>query len=216
MSNNPSFEKNKILFYLSILGKEYRKLSKNKIQIILVGGASIIVRYSFRINSYDLDGLFAPLSDALKQAIHTVADQYNLPSNWLNDDFKYTNSYSINIIYYSEYFKTFSNVLEVRIINPTHLIAMKLVSFRKYKNDLSDVVGVLLEEENRGHSITKEDVITALKELYGENYHQIVNDEALKTIDYLFISKIRWKELIDDYKDKDESSLVASLNILRN
>lgn len=45
--------------------------------------------------------------------------------------------------------------------------AMKLLSGRKYKNDLSDVVGILMSHEEKGDSITMERIRNAVIALYG-------------------------------------------------
>ena len=45
--------------------------------------------------------------------------------------------------------------------------AMKLCSGRKYKNDLSDIIGVLYEHEKRGAPLTMEDIDRAVCNLYG-------------------------------------------------
>ena len=34
-----------------------------------------------------------------------------------------------------------------------NLVAMKLMAGRKYKNDLSDIVGIIIEQENKGKTI---------------------------------------------------------------
>ena len=51
----------------------------------------------------------------------------------------------------------------MRTIKDEYLIAMKLVSFRTYKHDLSDIIGVLQENQ----SITLEDIEVAFINLYG-------------------------------------------------
>lgn len=48
-----------------------------------------------------------------------------------------------------------------------YLIAMKLRSGRKYKNDLSDIIGILAEHENRGNPISGDRIDTAVCNLYG-------------------------------------------------
>ena len=47
------------------------------------------------------------------------------------------------MIEHSTYYKTFSNILTIRTITAEYMIAMKLMAGRKYKNDLSDIIGVL-------------------------------------------------------------------------
>lgn len=195
MSRDFYLDRQNIDFYLTALGKEYKKLSKNPVQIVLVGGGAIFIRYSFRIMSLDLDGLLYPYkSDALKHAIHIVADKYNIPSGWLNDDFIKTNSYSKNIFIYSEYYKTYSNLIEVRLIDPIHLLAMKLKSFRSYKRDQSDIIGILLEEKEKNNIISKDDIIKAYKELYDEN----LSNESLLFLDHLYARNNEWKKIIHD------------------
>jgi len=44
---------------------------------------------------------------------------------------------------------------------------MKLRSGRKYKNDLSDIIGILSEHEKLGEPITMESIDTAVTNLYG-------------------------------------------------
>ena len=48
-----------------------------------------------------------------------------------------------------------------------YLIAMKLLAFRQYKNDLSDNVGILNEHEKRGDPISFERIEKAVIDLYG-------------------------------------------------
>ena len=55
----------------------------------------------------------------------------------------------------------------IRTISAEYLIAMKLRSGRQYKNDLSDVLGILAEHEKRGEAITMEQIRRAVEELYG-------------------------------------------------
>lgn len=44
---------------------------------------------------------------------------------------------------------------------------MKLRSGRKYKNDLSDIIGILAEHENRGNPISGDRIDMAVHDLYG-------------------------------------------------
>jgi hypothetical protein len=58
-------------------------------------------------------------------------------------------------------------VLTVRTISAEYLIAMKLMSGRRYKNDLSDIAGILWEHQKNGSPITNEAVENAVTVLYG-------------------------------------------------
>lgn len=160
--------KDNLDFYLSELAKEYRKLcgKTNPAEIILVGGASILINYNFRKTTEDVDAIIGA-SSAIKDAAHRVSDKYGLKSDWFNSDFEYTKSYSDELILYSKYYKTYSNVIHFRTVSGEYLLAMKLMSNRKYKNDRSDIVGIIKSERQSGNYIKIEDIKKALNELYG-------------------------------------------------
>ena len=156
--------------YLKELAKEFRKLNGTKMpaEIILIGGAAILANYGFREMTYDIDAVILA-SSAMKEAINRVGDRLNLPTGWLNMDFKNTKSFSDKLLEVSVYYKTFSNILTIRTVSAEYLIAMKLMSGRRYKNDLSDIAGILWEHQKNGKPITKEAVNKAVELLYGDD-----------------------------------------------
>ena len=167
MSIETPFTKANLETYLKEVAIEYRKHCGGRtIEMILVGGASVLVNYGFRESTYDIDAEY--MSDsALKDAIILVGDRFGLPAGWLNTDFKKTASYSPKIREYSEYYKTFSKVLEIRTIRAEYLVAMKLVSGRRYKKDLSDVIGILYEQQRAGKPLNYTMIDDAIADLYG-------------------------------------------------
>lgn len=201
-------QKDTINTYLKELSKEFKKITGRKVhaELIIVGGGSVLLNYDFRMNSIDIDG-FNNCKDAIKDASKIIADKYNLSEQWLNDDFKKTPSFSKNLRQYSSYYKTFSNVLEVRTINREYLIAMKMVSGRKYKNDLSDIIGILYSHYNRNDEITYQQIENAIINLYG-GFNNIEND----VIEFVKKS-IKDKSFIDSYnvQKQAEKSLKESL-----
>lgn len=162
------FTKENIDAYLKDVAKEYRKLIGKGMpaEIVLIGGASVLVNYGFREMTTDVDALIRATS-SMKDAINRVGDHYGLPYGWLNQDFTKTDSYSPNLAEHSAFYKTYSNVLTVRTVSAEYLIAMKLRSGRQYKSDLSDVLGILAEHEKRKMPITMERIRTAVTDLYG-------------------------------------------------
>ena len=166
--DNKPFTKVDIENYLKELGKELKKRGHGTpMEIILVGGASILVNYDFRLSSYDIDAYYAKAS-IMKECINAVGDKFGLPNGWVNDDFMKTSSFTPKIIEYSKYYQKFSGVLTVRTIKAEYLVAMKLVSGRKYKKDLSDVAGIIYEQQLAGAPITYEMIDRAVVELYGD------------------------------------------------
>ena len=148
MSADKPFTKENLDSCLKELAKEFRKKNGAGVptEIILVGGASILINYGFREMTYDMDAIIRSPS-VMKDAINTVGDRLRLPVGWLNTDFVNTDSYTTRLIEHSQYYKTFSNILQIRTVSSEYLVAMKLMAGRQYKNDLSDIVCVLIEHE---------------------------------------------------------------------
>lgn len=166
--NYEVFTKENLSMYLSELSKEYKRLGGRRmpVEIILIGGAAIIESYGFREMTTDIDAVLPSVS-IMKEAINHVGDRFGLPNGWLNADFTHTDSYSHRIGEFSRPYRTFNQVLNVRVVTGEYLIAMKLRSGRKYKNDLSDVVGILAEHARSGNPIEYFQIDTAVRNLYG-------------------------------------------------
>jgi len=169
MSYDISFTKENLDTYLKELAKTFRKLNGKTMpaEIILIGGASILVNYGFREMTNDLDAIIHATS-VMKDAINIVGDKFQLPNGWLNTDFTRTKSYSDKLTQVSVYYKTYSNILTIRTVAAEYLIAMKLVAGRQYKFDVSDIAGILWEHQKSGNPIPYEAVDRAVTELYGD------------------------------------------------
>lgn len=163
-----NFTKDNLDMYLKELAKEFRKLNGKSMpaEIVLVGGAAILTNYGFRQMTTDIDAIIHA-SSVMKDAINRVRDKYDLPVGWINTDFMKTGSYSPKLDEFSIYYKTFSGILTVRTISAEYLIAMKLRSGRKYKNDLSDIIGILSEHDKKNDPISMESINLAVNNLYG-------------------------------------------------
>lgn len=161
MSSDGRFEftKENIDTYLKEVAKEYRKLVGKGMpaEIIILGGGSVLINYGFREMTTDIDAIINAAS-GMKDAINRVGDRYNLPNGWLNADFRRTESFSSRLVQFSEYYRTYSNVVTIRTVSAEYLIAMKLRSGRRYKHDLSDVMGMLMEHEATGKPISLEQI----------------------------------------------------------
>ena len=167
MSAEAPITKENLDTYLKEVAKQFRKLGGKTMpaEITLIGGASILINYGFRDSTYDVDALIHA-SSAMKDAINYVTDTLGLPNGWLNEDFKNTKSYTPRLVNYSKYYRTYSNVLTVRTITGEYLVAMKLMAFRQYKHDISDIVGILREQQKSGDPLTFERIDKAVNDLY--------------------------------------------------
>jgi hypothetical protein len=59
--------------------------------------------------------------------------------------------------------------LQIRTVAAEYLIAMKLMSGRRYKNDISDIYGILWEHKKSGTPILRSAVDDAVICLYGDS-----------------------------------------------
>lgn len=203
-----SFTKENLDLCLKELAKEFKKLNGKTMpaEIILIGGAAILAEYGFRDRTYDIDAIIQA-SSAMKEAINHTGDKLNLPTGWLNTDFMKTKSYSPKLVQYSKYYKKFSGIVSIRIVSAEYLIAMKLMAGRQYKNDLSDIVGILLEHEKNGNPISYEQVDKAIINLYGS--WNDISDFAKQTIKDIFDSS-DYETLYDEYR-KSESETKSDM-----
>jgi hypothetical protein len=176
------FKKENLDLFLKELAKEFRKRSGKSVpaEIILIGGASVVINYGFREMTYDIDAIINA-SSSMKEAINYVSDKYGLPNGWMNDDFRKTASYSPKIVQFSKYYRTYANSVSFRTVSGEYLVAMKMMSGRKYKYDLSDIIGVLREQEKRDDSLTLERIKTAVEDLYGS--YEKISDEVRQFVE---------------------------------
>lgn len=195
---------------LKDFAREYKKRIKNQhLDVIIVGGASVLINYDFRNTTTDIDA-FTNLSSVFKESIYAVADKHNLPNDWLNNDFKNTSSYTPKLIEHAKFYKTYSNHVHFYTIDSEYLIAMKLKSGRVYKNDLSDILGILIEHYNINDRIEIEDIKKAYNELYGDW-------DSLDEKRTLFIENIMKNEnylnYFDNFRDFEKSNKAYIINI---
>lgn len=214
MSSENYFKKENMDIYLKELAKEFRKQNGKSVpaEIILIGGAAVLINYGFRDITYDMDAIIEA-SSSMKDAINTVGDKYGLPKGWLNSDFENTASYTPKIKQYSKYYHTFSNVITFRTVTGEYLIAMKLMAGRQYKYDLSDIIGILLAHEKAENPLTLETIKQAVCNLYGSYEALPVNsrtfiEQALMKQNYASLYlQVREEEQLNkaillDFQDK--------------
>ena len=101
----------------------------------------------------------------------------------------------------------------MRTVSREYLVAMKLMSGRKYKNDLSDIIGILYEEQENGTPIYMNQIETAVCNLYDswENLPQdsrdfindIMNNHNLENLyNFYRTNELSTKEALIDFEQK--------------
>lgn len=204
MSSDKVFTKENLDVCLRQLAKEYRRMNGTSVtaELILIGGAAVLANYGFRDTTYDVDALIQATS-VMKDAANRVGDTLGLPNGWLNSDFKKTKSYSPKLSEFSRYYKTYYNVLTIRIISGEYLVAMKLMSGRKYKNDISDIIGILCEENKKGTPISYEKIDKAVRDLYGD-WSEVPQDSQLLIQEILKEDNL--EELYEKYRSTEKET----------
>lgn len=202
------FSKNNLDLYFRELSKELKKeLGKYaRVEVIIVGGASVLLNYNFRNSTQDIDA-FVSTKNSIKRAVNTVGDKYELPNGWLNQDFTKTKSFSPTLVEISKHYKTYNGVLSVRTIEAEYLIAMKLRSLRDYKVDKSDVVGIINEHNKNGSPIEYNSIVNAVTKLYGS--WDVLSERAKSFLDDVYSEKN-----LNDFYSKKANEEILSKNAL--
>ena len=210
MSSEYKFTKENLDTCFRALAREYRRLVGKTMpaELTLIGGASVLINYGFRDVTYDIDAIIEG-SSAMRDAITKVGDDFGLPAGWLNSDFKKTLSYTTKLLEHSVYYKTFSNILTIRTISSEYLVAMKLMSSRKYKNDISDIAGILAEQKKSGNPLSLEKIKAAVTDLYGGC--DKIPDESWLIIESI-IQKGNPEELYEIYRNQEKANKEALID----
>ena len=219
MSAETNLNKENLDIIFKELGKQYRKLVGKNVpaELTIVGGAAVLLSYGFREMTNDVD-VVIQAGAAMKDAANVVRDKFGLRNDWLNSDFVHTSSYTEKLAYYSTPYKIFSNVLSVRVITGEYLIAMKLMAGRVYKNDISDIIGILISEQNKGNDLSLEKIKKAAQNLYGswENIPEqsrnfivsVFSDNNLEELYSIYRNnEILASHLLDDFEEKYQDVL---------
>ena len=129
------------------LSEELERGNK-RAQIIVVGGAAIVLLFRARDSTKDVDAYFVrPEAAEIRAAVEAVASRLELPSDWLNDGAKgYLVGVTVGAVLYE------SEHLEVRAATATQLLAMKLAAWRDAV-DRSDAKLLLSEMEGSAEQI---------------------------------------------------------------
>ncbi len=173
-------DKDLIETLLKEMANKYRKIDKKGYQpvdIIIVGGGSIILNYGFRPSTVDVDAIIKA-SNVINDIALSLSYKYEISSHWFNADFTILSSYSPRLLEVSEYYKSYNNdKFNIRTVKSEYLIAMKMQSGRFYNDDIPDIVGIIASEKKCGNELTYEKINKALDYLYEDKKnvsHEII------------------------------------------
>ena len=160
-----------------------------------------MLNYKFRDATQDFDVILKTVSE-VTDIIKKFADENGLPRDWMNTDFVKTVSYSDKLYEVSKHLWSLNNgTLEIRTVTGVYLIAMKLMAHRDYRNDISDVIGILIEEKEVGMKITYNDIVNAYRKLYRSEI-PVEIEETVKTLTNLQLTEL--KDLYEQQKKSEQ------------
>lgn len=114
-----------------------QKLIENDMtgEVDMFGGAVMCLGLDARESTHDIDAMFRPKTD-IRKLIQEVADENNLPSDWLNDGVKGFISEDGTFERFGE--DIFQN-LTVFMASPEYLLAMKCLSCRSLLDSPTEI-----------------------------------------------------------------------------
>jgi hypothetical protein len=108
------------------------------LEVCLYGGALMLLAYNARTATKNVDAIFLPRKEGVRLA-EQVAEEFSLPSNWLNDDVKMFLAPKESLRVLPKQFKG----LQLTAPTAGYLLSMKALSCRAslpgYEGDLTDL-----------------------------------------------------------------------------
>ena len=152
--------------YFEALANKIKESGIGMHRILVVGGAAMVLKYHDGRSTVDIDICFREQNN-LYACCMKVAEEYDLPEDWINADVMHSDSFSYRLFDNAELYKSFDGFLEVYVASDLDLYCMKIVSFRpKDVQDMEVLADTLREKE-----VSKEDIIANFNQLYGNEYH---------------------------------------------
>lgn len=163
--DNLKLDSDKIEQYLKTLGKELRR-QKIDGELIMCGGAVMLLGYGSRDTTADIDGIFFPRTE-IKRIVRDIAEKNDLPIEWLNDSVKHSKSYVRELRQNATRYKNYYN-LRVYFAKIDQMIAMKLIAFRVgASHDLEDLETLIKEYDTKIKPVTSEILENIVVSIYG-------------------------------------------------
>ncbi len=166
--------KDDITKYLQLVGREL-VLQGKQLEVVLLGGAAMLIEIGNRESTYDVDTFFVSDFTALVKASAVVAGRENLPDGWLNSA---AAGFTYNFKRQPEkkLWKSFPG-LDVYVVSLDYLFVTKIMASRyKDRQDIHALAAKL--------KIVRRKDVLALVTQYVDS--EDVSSEILDEIKYLF------------------------------
>lgn len=185
LTNNPYINKDNMLIFLDKLAEKLMDRYRNTvgtIKILIVGGSALALKYNFRATvDIDTDIKF---NHSLKGSIDNVAKYYNIPTDWINQDFCKSNSYSRKLWDNAIPVSVLRGFMEIYIVCDLDQLCMKVASGRP--KDRKDIVFLTVKTMQSGFNY--DSFVDRYKYLYLDRVTP--NKSALGIVKNMFASSV--------------------------
>lgn len=148
-TNIPYLNNSNILQYLDLFARTLLQQHGNNLQqfrVLVVGGAALSLKYSFS-GTVDIDADIS-FGGNISKSIQYVSKVCNIPSDWLNQDFVKSHSYSRRLWEDAVPLTVLQNYLNVYLVSDISQVCMKLTAGRQ--KDMQDLMVLCKALKQRG------------------------------------------------------------------
>ena len=197
------FSKQEILEALNDIAETALKQNKT-IEIGIYGGSAIVLSWEFRKSTMDVDVVIYNDVGYLKDIAHQIAQERNLPEDWLSDSVKGFLSNKEERQLFLELPEN-SETKGLRVFTPTpeYLLAMKCMAMRigdlENSSDIEDIKNLI---QITGLS-TKDRIISLVEKFYPEN---LIQPKVLYGIEEI-VESLQKPTIIENKEVKPEPDL---------
>lgn len=158
----PYIDKNNIgKFINSFISEVANKYGPTlELKMLIVGGSALAIKYGFRA-TVDIDADIK-CSHSVKGSINKAAEKLGVPSDFINEDFTTSDSYSRKLWDNAILLKQYNTDISIYVVSDVDQLCMKIVSAR-IKDD-ADIR--MLTEKVRANGVKYTHIEERLKELY--------------------------------------------------
>jgi predicted nucleotidyltransferase len=161
-SSGPALQREQIISALGAVSDELASRGMTG-ELCLFGGAVMVLAFTARVSTKDVDAIFQP-SQTIREVARRVAEEQDLPTDWLNDGVKGFVSARHNTT--AGNLPQFPN-LRLSMPVPEYLLAMKCMAARLGgpAGEASDVPDIIFLAKHL-HLKTADDVLKIVAEYY--------------------------------------------------
>ncbi len=162
MTLENKFSVDDLRMILSAVAEEYDKRKGEPLIVVIIGGSAAVFQFDFYTTTRDIDYLLEKPSPLFLECVKSVGERLNLQGRWMHEQSVTREKYAVGL---KKVFFSGSTPLPIkservsfRVQGRDWYLALKIASFRRYRHDATDILGLLIEEKSQGRKITGADI----------------------------------------------------------